>query len=588
MNNIVYLAELSNRSDWPPTLAIGATVDGDRNDSIISKIQTGDPPTDNYWTAWGGTYDIPATPELEFFFDSFLQRVDSIAELLGTVNSYYVDGFVIYTNTEHYPWQYQNAIAETSVRFGFSSNVANELNPSDDRIEIETGPRIRYPSLLEVPSATLTNKLSDVVSGIVLSSSFSITLNNADGRFDDEDETNFFNTPITILKAKRDGDPSKRSDYNAIRYGLVDNTSLKTKDFTIKGASVFRTLSEEVCRTFSTSIYGTLPVDSPSIGKEIPILYGEAEGVPLTEVGTNLYVAVDSNYQTAVNAVYDSDGVSISFSVNANGTISAIEAATADVEGLPNCRIGQIITNELAEKSNIAYAEGAWDKAEADLYVTISPCINLYFSSGNVKKLIKECLESDMAFLIEKNDGRLSLRRWFGSYQIHEIDSRMITKRPTKTHRDQKYFTSSVSVKYGYNVGNGTYELTELDDSAETEIFGTYRKTQRLPFETGLTTQPDAASFASDLLERFRSRTEIWTVSVGIDTADIQLLDTVSLEIKVVDRLMSKKTAWKVIGVNAAQDTLTLEATDEIDDSLLGDLYNTGLYNTGLYADGGC
>ena len=574
MDRIVFLAELSNRVPWPPTLAIGSTLEGDREGNIISKFVTGEAPTGNYWTDWGGTYDNPTTPELELLFDIFLQRVNSVAELYGTENSYYVDGFTLYTNTTFYPWQYQEAAAEAAKRFGFSSIPPDELKPSDDRIQTETGPFIRYPDLLSVPSATLTNKLSDIVSGIVLSSTFNISLNNADGRFDDEEETNFFNTPISILKAKRDGDPKKRSDYNTIRYGLVDNTDLNTGDFNIKSASVYRTLNEEVCRTFSTSLYPTMPVDSKNIGKEVPILYDSAEGVPLFEVGTNLYVAVDSEYQTDVTAVYDTDGNSIAFTVAANGVITATGAKTADVSGLASCRIGQIITNEIAEKSNTPYVEGPWDKSETDLYTTTSPCISLYFTKGTVKSLIKKCLESDMAFLVEKNDGRLSLRRWSGSYAIHEIPSHMITKRPTKKHQEQKYFTSSVSIQYDYNVGTGLYERTELNASEETAIFKQYRKRQRLPFETLLTSQPDAATFSNNLLERFKNRSEIWSVDVGVDTAEMQLLDTVEMDIKVVDRVMSKKNTWKIIGVNSAQDRLTLESIEGFEE---GGIYTQGV-----------
>ncbi len=561
MNDIIFLAELSNRSEWSPSLAIGATIVEDRDGNIISVIETGAPETTTYWNDWGGTYeDIPALPDIEILLGDFLQQVDSVEALYLTLNSYHVDGFTIYTNTEFYPWQYKASDASISEGFGFSSAPTDELNPSNDRIENSVGVLTRYPSRLSVPSSTLNNKLGDVVSGINISSAFNFTINNADGAFDDADETNFFNTPARILKLKTDGNPQLRSDYNTIRYGLVDNMSVNSLDFTVKSASIYRTLDDEVCRTFSQILYPTLPDNSSTIGKPIPVLWGDQKGVPLFEVGTDLYVAIDSDYQTAVTAVYDSDGVSIPFTVNANGTIDATDAKTADVSGSADNKLGEIIVSEIASKSGIAFTSGSWDTTEVNIYLTVSPVLNLYFKSGTVKSLIKECLKSDMAFLVEKNDGRLTIRQWARTYTRHEIPSTMITKRPSRTHQEQKYFTSSVSVGYDYNVGTGEYDRTELNDLAEDDIFALYKKRQRLPFLTTLTNQPEAEAFASSLLDRFRNRSELWKVDVGVDLAEVNVLDTVQMDIKVVDRNMSKFNLFKVIAVNAAQDTMTLES----------------------------
>ena len=91
---------------------------------------------------------------------------------------------------------------------------------------------VKYPSLLTVPSSSLKNALSDIISGIILYKTWNVTLINDDGRFDSEEESSFFNTPARLKKTTVD--IPTIDDYQVVRYGFVDNIDNDGNNLTIK------------------------------------------------------------------------------------------------------------------------------------------------------------------------------------------------------------------------------------------------------------------------------------------------------------------------------------------------------------------
>lgn len=561
MGTIKYIFEASKKIDYQPTLAISATLSNDNHGLIISKIASGEPLTDNYWTDWGGTYDMPTTSQLELFFSGFLVRTYELSVFFATENSFYIDGSDVYINTDYYPWQYNDRNTNTFQVDGYQSSVADTSKPSDIRYDVN-GVLVPYPSRLYVPSSTLKNSLSDIISGIILYKTWSVSLKNSDGRFDSEEESSFFNTPARLKKTAVD--IPTIDDYQVVRYGFVDNIDNDGNNLTIKVADVNRTLDDSVCRVFTSTDY---PGGNDNIfDKNIPIAYGNILGADLFEVGTDQYIVCDPAYLTSVTTVYNGDDESIDFIVDySTGIITITEttldigAETCDFTGLTDYTIGGIITKEVEEKANIAYREGPWDKTESDWYVTNSAKINLLYDGDSVKDLIKTCLECDNAFLINKNDGMLSLRQWGKTYDSHTIPSWTLTQKPKKTHIDSKYFMSSCKVNYLYNYGTSNYDGSYLDNSEEADIIDALNKQNRQSFDTLLATETEAIDLAGRLLDRFKDRRELWDVATSKDTANINPLDTVSLDITVNSRVLSTVTTWIVREVNPAQDTLLLE-----------------------------
>ncbi len=516
----------------------------------------------SYWSVWDGTYDNPATTQLQIFLGLFLIQVGSLAALFATDNSFYVSGTAVYTNTTRYPWQYADTDSELLELEGYASAVSDPARPSEIRYSVN-GALVPYPVRLSIPAATMNNKLSGIISGVVLYDSFTIEIDNGDGRFDKASDTNYFNIAIRVKKSSID--TPTLSDFTVIRAGLGDNVSSDSDKMRVTVADINRTFDEEVCRTFTVAEFPDLPDNN--VDKNIPVAWGPHYGAELHEVGDNKWLAVDPDYYVSIDAVYDKDGVALEYTVDSDGIITVttldggdpVEPKTCDFTGSASCKIGEIITSEIAAKSNIAYTSSDWDTSETDYYIAASARISLYFDAGDVKRLIKECLQNDNAFLINKNDGRLSLRQWGKNYYSHTIPSWMLTKQPKRTHIEQKYYASSIMVRYDYHIDTKKYAGAYLDDTSEAQIAERWRKRKRQAFETALRYRADASYLATRLLDRFRSRREVYTIYTGYDCSEINPLDKVALDITVNGREYSTVTDWIVREVNPAQDILVLE-----------------------------
>jgi len=203
------------------------------------------------------------------------------------------------------------------------------------------------------------------------------------------------------------------------------------------------------------------------------------------------------------------------------------------------------------------YGTDLWDITETDDYIIDSPAINFIWDGGSVRELIAEILKSDNAFLIEKSNGKLSLRSWGGRYTTHNLDSWVVTQEPTKEHINSKYFLSSARVKYG--------DGEILDSSVEKEIVEKYRKSQILEFETHLATKTAAENLAKSLVDRFASRNEEYRVSIGTDTFGISLLDNIVINLTINGRQLTRKNLFVVKSIDPAQDTMTIEAVGTVE-----------------------
>jgi len=550
--SIRYLLELSERTSYPPELALAAG-NYDRAYNIYV-IETGPALTGNYWTAWGGTYDRPLANDVELFFRTFLQQVSNSTALISTDNSYFKEGDFVFFNIPLKPWQYFAALTSLLKQRSFSTAVKNPNNPSDVSYLDDQGNKILFPVRFLVPS--LSNKLSSPISGSVLYTTFNVNLINNDGLFDDIQETNYVNTPIRILRS--DIDNPDVSDFSIIRAGLVEHVKVNSKSFSITGADYQRTLEQSATDKFSVSDYPNMPDSTKD--KNIPIGWGFLTNVPLIEVDINQFIAIDPSYLTSVQTVYDEDGNIISFSLS-GGIITAPGAKTADITGKSNDRIGQIIVDIIANKGNIPYVEGPWDTSETDDYINTSFNIGMYYPSGTVRNLVSEALKSDSAYIISKNDGRLTLRKWGNGYGNWLIDSWRIMKIPTKSNQQAtKFYNSSVVVKFSKQELNNNYLFDYLDDTREQELVNLYKKSKIQNYETRLLTEQNATALAKLMLIKFGDQSETLTLALGESIIEVNLLDKITLEIDINDRVFSRFSNWIITEINPAQDTFTIES----------------------------
>ena len=543
---ITFLAEIVNGKQETVFQSTSVAIHVDPKGSLVHVIETAKPTVPTYWTNWGGTYDNPDTTFFVLFFEVFLKRVSSIEELLLVENSMFVSGTQIYFHTPKYPWQYLQQLSTINFLSGYSTSVSDPRNQSDD-----TFGGVRYPTLMKIPK--LGTKLSDPANGIFLQPNFSVTLINNNGEFDSELRSGVLNTPVSIYKSS--SFPATIETFKKIKEGFIENSELTLENLVLTGADIYRTLDEPVCRTVSEG--GFLSVESPST--LMPVAYGPQSNSKLVNISDLKYLPCDPVYLTSVSAVYNKDGASISYTLLNDGTIeTSEEASLCDFVGSLENKLGQIIVNELAAKSAIPYSVGYWNIPEVDAYIATSPEVNVLRTGGKVKDIVNDCLKSDSAFLIQQNAGKLTIRTWGTSYGYFESLPWVISQKPKRTYSDPKYYYSSLIVNYGVEDGKTTETL--LYSADEQRAYSTWKKIKQGVFETFLILESAAQVLAGRLSIRFSRRAEQVEVGVGVDTSEIEMLDTVRIPILInKTRLISPTQFWITMGVDPAQDKLTLE-----------------------------
>jgi hypothetical protein len=542
---VLFSASLSEDTDWFLSFTPSNDVSREYN---VYETYIGPYPQDTYWTFWGGWYDNPIANQLEIYIGGHtLIRVDSLEDCCEEENSLFdiPTAGIVYINVSKHTWLYDEVTTNYRKIISFLSGPKNQNNPSDNVFYNE-----QWPIKLETPKFSV--KLSDVINGLTKYSTFDFTLYNEDGYFDDLEATNFFNSPSYIRKTWKENPTA--DDFISIRYGMVETIKINDKTMIVSCADLFRTLEEPVCKI----VKDIFPTATENTDENLPVVYGTVT-IPLIEISTLQYVAGENI--TALINVYDKDGIIIENPDFTDGVITVTrEAEYAMVTGSINNKIGEIVKNIIETKTNIRYMETFWDISETDEYINNSPEINIAFTDGTVRDAIKDTLLSDMVFLIQKNDGRFTLREWGKLYSVFTMKDWEITKFPTKNYSDaQKNYLSSCSIKYNYNFFDDVYNNTLLYNNDEDKAEEKYSKLVRKEFETCLTNETDAFNLGAELSYRFSTLKETIQIGVGHDTSEINLLDFIKLELNINRRLFSKNTEWIVKEIDPAQDILTLE-----------------------------
>ena len=236
---IRFLAEISERLG----LEIHFTPSNDfsRTSSYnIYEMDISPPPKEEtYWTKWGGTYRESPGTKLELFLGKFLARARAKEDLKLTPYSMFITDNKLLINVPKHPWLYSSSRKELSRVLQFLSNALDSKNPSNNVLRGE-----RAPVKLDIPGASLSVRLSDNISGIMLNQGFSISLLNNDGYFDDSIRWNLFNTPVRLKKAIKEN--PEYEDFKIIRNGLVENTVTSFDSFYVSVAEKFRAMDNPV------------------------------------------------------------------------------------------------------------------------------------------------------------------------------------------------------------------------------------------------------------------------------------------------------------------------------------------------------
>jgi hypothetical protein len=540
----VFLAEISKRLKEKPLFTPADEISRNYN---IYKLYIGARPQ-TYWTDWGGWYDNPETEMVEIRFVEWLFPVSSMADLLETENSCYTGGGYLYVNVPLYTRFYRGSDVTCAVRQGFLSGPLSAEKPSglflsDAFAEARFSP----------PSVGV--KLADVISGITMFGTFNITLDNSDGMFDGADAVELFNTPAYILKTTAEN--AGYGDFHRIRTGMVESVKIDSEKITITAADKFRSLDSAVCRLVTASEFPLEKEDAA--GKPLPAAFGNVT-MPLIEIGGGKYLVAE--HITGFDGLYDENGASLPYT--RDGLVITYSGTGrpkyARFTGHAANRLGEIIT-ALVERAALKYIPSVWDTVETDRYNAAAPRLNIAFTGGDVKAAIQTALKSDTAYLIQKNDGLFTIRKWGADYALHEIPEWLITGKPEKdfSSAEKNYFSSCV-VRGRYNEYAKTYGGTYAYDGMEEAAIEKYLKNKRAEYDTRLADTQRIRELAEALAARFCVMRDTVRVSVGADTSRYNLLDKVRMTMSVNGRKYSNNGVWVIKETDPANDRLVLEA----------------------------
>jgi hypothetical protein len=450
----------------------------------------------------------------------------------------------------------------------FISSALNPSNPLDNNL-LEN---VTIQERLAIPS--FTSKLSDNFNGITLRQGFDASFINNDGYFDDSKKWDLFNSQLVIKKSVVD-DPSY-NDFKIIKYGSVENTHTSLDSFNLSANDIIRNMEEPACIQFTreyNNLNGTYFV---------PILYGThnfelGKSVDLLPDGNEAYLLPEGTNDAASILTYDENNTQVPNQIRILQDIHEKDFKIIATKGkyavvvnnTPNPdydnRLGHIIKTLISEKGNLLYDDSFYDTQEIERYINVCPRISALVTGGNISKVVSDLLKNDMAYLIQKNDGRLTIRRYGMEYGVHKVPSEMLTKRPEKDYSkaQENYFSSCIirrQVQYGLtNTFDGVYYKEFLFDAMEQKLLEKYRKKAVKTYNSDLADINDVPKFAGLLMDRYCFMKQKFKISLGIDISDYELLDTVEIDLNINGRKFSDSNKFYITEINAAQDTLVIE-----------------------------
>ena len=572
---INFLAEISELSDlyiyptasdrFSPTLPAAGAMRVSIYELDIRKRE-------GYWAdVWGGHYDHFQGSDIELHYGRYLSKPASINDMLRSPYSLFIEDGIVYMNIPAHPWFYPDYSTENRRVIPILRSVLDPGNPSFSIVN-DTQAMVR----LETPAVNV--KLSDGHNGVSLHQGFGISLANNDGLFDDEEEWNLFNTPVHLKKSTVEN--PCYSDFKKIRGGFIDSTSTTPDGFDITVSDRIRAMNEPACRIIEADTFADLGIAArpEAIGRSIPVVFGTMT-VRLTRLDETRYVAAERIESIVNSRVYDRNGnartVSNNTAVNREMGIITVndpdfEAETARVTGYAGTgaangavlagwfanRIHNAVLNIIVNKAGLRFLDSYWNIAEINRYS--APRVNMTIEGGTVSQAVADILKSDMAYLIQQGNDRLTIRRYGTGYAVHQISSKMLTKKPEKDFSGAKenYFSTCV-INYD-RTDRETYRIFLFADG-EREAFRKYKKRLTRTFETNLTTEAEARTFAVLLGGRYTRVRQTIKIGLGIDTSGMELLDTVVMDMDLNGRQFSRAGRFIIREIDKAQDTLVLE-----------------------------
>ena len=408
--------------------------------------------------------------------------------------------------------------------------------------------------------------------GIIKYDGGMLTLNNADGHYDDITDNYTLGQPVTI----KYGFDDTYSNYETIFKGYVENLELTYDECNIEIMDNRKKLSKVLpTNFFDKTTYANL--HDEDVGKPIPLVWGTCKRVPCICVNraqggspdwtfkvadvadhANGIDAISACYVDGQDGTIDSTDVANGTFVIANANYSPGQKVTADVVGFEDGAAAviddplDIIEDILNTYLSISYDSDNFDTTEwaAAKSDSLSADIGLWVGEETeIIDIIEQISLSAFGNFIIKDDGTYTFRIFDSTDAASEtLGKREILKDGgVSVAYDGTEFLTSCNVSYLRNWGDDSFAWFN-HTSSESDIYNKYRKYQNKDFETLLTAAADAEALADALMAYMDDVMALITIQTSVQNIQLEIGDIVNFTPDRPDRTWMGSTKVEIIG----------------------------------------
>ena len=439
---------------------------------------------------------------------------------------------------------------------------------------------IYYEPLLEgVP--TISKKKDSLYFGIVSYDGGNYTFNNVGKEFDRITDSFIFGQSVATKYA---GNTEAYADYRTINKGYLERLQLNYETAGMDIIDNRKQLSRKIPNTYFDQT--TYPdIKDRNVGKPIPLAWGAVDNVPI--ISTNEDKSGSGNYEFLIAEVTDHttgitkivqiyvDGIATTWA-NASlsnatfelttGLYKAGQKVTGDIQGF---KLGStmddnaldVIENIMSTYQSIAFTSDNFNTTEWDANKSSQKDVGIFLNKEKeLIDVIENVAESNFATFLIHDDGRYTWRVFNkNSTSIRTIEKEEFLSQPELDY-DGNEFLTSVNIKYKQDWANKDF-ASYNNTISESTIFDQYSKYQTREIETVLTSDTDAFSLSTKLMDYMKNVPSIISIETGIQNIDLEIGNTVNFNVDRVDSAWLGDVKVEIVGIEKSIMDNTVKLT---------------------------
>jgi hypothetical protein len=495
----------------------------------------------------------------------------SLADMRSTDSSFFYDTTttILYVHfaSRKKPFEF------ATIRLGISSNFTNHAGVYNSAFY--------SPKVISV--ANDNKKKDPLFFGVQNFVSQSIVLDNTDGAFDSFAQQDVFGQEVRMLigGSPVGGSVIAYADFLRVFTGYVDDFDIDTQIIKISAQDNRKALKRSIpLAVFDSTTYPDINEDN--LNRSIPLVYGVVKSMPVvctnedetpTPANYNFKVADVTEHSggiVAITTVYvegvatataSKDLTNAEFTIS-NANYTAGEEVTADVSGFtggPNALLTiQDLLEQYASKpfNSTNYNTSQWVierlKAE-DLGIVIDEPTALIDVINDISKSI-------YGIFVVESDGKFSFRIYDPDRAVNTSIVKEDLLNNIKVKYDSKEYLTSFVVRYNRRWSKNSWDRTIIN-ADEADLFIKFKNYRSKTFDTLLTTSADATTYAARITTLTNDVVPTFTFTVPLKYVNLELMDTVNVELDRAAKTWFGNTKVLLIGINRNFNNNTITLT---------------------------